>query len=118
MATKDRNSSLKIVTIHHLGYTGSRLRKRKESAESIVLTVRHNLPNQNLASPSVSRTRGTHMRYTFSDDDDDDDVSLSTIGPRHSTRMAANAAELSGPTVRNRVGGLYGETLCSGQTIR
>lgn len=70
------------------------------------------------------RTRGKRMRYTF-DDEEDEDLSLSDALPaRRSTRHsgAAPPAELGLPTVtasgrqvRARVGGVYGETLHSGQ---
>lgn len=69
------------------------------------------------------RTRGKRMRYTF--DDDEEDFSLSDALPaRRSTRhsSAATPADPAQPTVtasgrhvRARVGGLYGETLHSGQ---
>lgn len=69
------------------------------------------------------RTRGKRMRYTF--DDDEEDLSLSDALPaRRSTRHsgAVTPAEPGQPTVtasgrhvRARVGGLYGETLHSGQ---
>ena len=74
------------------------------------------------------RTRGKRSKYTFSDDDDDDDegeddYSLSDVAPRRSARASAQTAQSAGPTitasgrtVRNRVGGLYGEVLHSGQT--
>ena len=68
------------------------------------------------------RTRGKRMRYTFSEDEDEDQLSLSDAAPRRATRAAAVAIEHTGPTVtasgrtvRNRVGGLYGEILHSGQ---
>lgn len=71
------------------------------------------------------RTRGKRMRYTF-DDEDDEDFSLSDAMPaRRSTRNsgAVTPADPSRPTitasgrqVKARVGGLYGETLHSGQT--
>ncbi len=71
------------------------------------------------------RTRGKRMRYTF-DDEDEDDFSLSdTIPARRSTRNSGvvtpadpnrPTVTASGRQVRARVGGLYGETLHSGQT--
>ncbi|KAF1809277.1 hypothetical protein P152DRAFT_461696 [Eremomyces bilateralis CBS 781.70] len=67
------------------------------------------------------RTRGKRMKYTFSDDEDDTSDALSV---RRSTRTSGVAmpAESSRPTVtasgrqvRSRLGGLYGETLLTGQ---
>jgi hypothetical protein len=69
------------------------------------------------------RTRGKRMRYTYEEEDDDD---LSeALGTRRSTRntgastpadQARPTTTLSGRQVRSRVGGLYGESLLSGQT--
>jgi hypothetical protein len=71
------------------------------------------------------RTRGKRMRYTF-DDEEEDDFSLSdAMPPRRSTRNSGvvtpadpnrPTVTASGRQVRARVGGLYGETLHSGQT--
>ena len=72
------------------------------------------------------RTRGKRMRYTFDEEEEEDDFSLSDAMPtRRSTRNsgAVTPADPNRPTVtasgrqvRARVGGLYGETLHSGQT--
>jgi len=71
------------------------------------------------------RTRGKRMRYTF-DEDEEDDFSLSdTMPTRRSARNSGivtpadpnrPTVTASGRQVRARVGGLYGETLHSGQT--
>ncbi|KAF2158230.1 hypothetical protein K461DRAFT_251531 [Myriangium duriaei CBS 260.36] len=68
------------------------------------------------------RTRGKRMRYTFDDDEDFDesDFSVRRSG-RHSDR--STPAEARGPVVtasgrhvRSREGGMYGESLLSGQS--
>ncbi|KAL1626651.1 hypothetical protein SLS54_002814 [Diplodia seriata] len=64
------------------------------------------------------RTRGKRMKYTFSDDEEETSDALST---RRSTRRGSPAdnnrpvVTSSGRQVRSRLGGLYGETLLSGQ---
>ncbi|OJD31640.1 uncharacterized protein BKCO1_4600064 [Diplodia corticola] len=64
------------------------------------------------------RTRGKRMKYTFSDDEEETSDALST---RRSTRRGSPVDSSrpvitsSGRQVRSRLGGLYGETLLSGQ---
>jgi hypothetical protein len=64
------------------------------------------------------RTRGKRMRYTYDEEDDDDSEAQ---GSRRSTRNSGVATPagptttLSGRQVRSRVGGVYGESLLSGQ---
>ncbi|GAB7343695.1 hypothetical protein MBLNU457_1679t1 [Dothideomycetes sp. NU457] len=65
------------------------------------------------------RTRGKRMRYTFDEEDGDD---IDELGPRrsgrHSDRSTPNdgpTVTASGRTVRPRGGGMYGESLLSGQ---
>ncbi|KAK0622087.1 hypothetical protein DIS24_g11407 [Lasiodiplodia hormozganensis] len=63
------------------------------------------------------RTRGKRMKYTFSDEEDETSDALST---RRSTRRGTPSdnkpvVTSSGRQVRSRMGGLYGETLLSGQ---
>jgi len=65
------------------------------------------------------RTRGKRMRYTFDDEEGDD---IDELGPRrsgrHSDRSTPNegpTVTASGRTVRPRGGGMYGESLLSGQ---
>ena len=60
------------------------------------------------------------MRYTF--DDDDDGADEDELAPRRSTRNSDRSTPAEGPTVtasgrtvRPRGGGMYGETLLSGQ---
>ncbi|KAF2490533.1 hypothetical protein BU16DRAFT_531020 [Lophium mytilinum] len=69
------------------------------------------------------RTRGKRMRYTFSDEEDEDTSDAGSA--RRSTRQSGRGtpAAPSGPTVtasgrhvRSRLGGVYGESLLSGQT--
>ena len=67
------------------------------------------------------RTRGKRMRYTYDEEYDEDDSEAA--GTRRSTRNSGVATPadnrptttLSGRQVRSRVGGLYGESLLSGQ---
>ncbi|OCK84796.1 hypothetical protein K432DRAFT_344432 [Lepidopterella palustris CBS 459.81] len=70
------------------------------------------------------RTRGKRMKYTFSDEDEDDDASDATSA-RRSARQSGRGTPAaptgpivtaSGRHVRSRLGGLYGESLLSGQT--
>ncbi|KAH7051050.1 hypothetical protein B0J12DRAFT_710536 [Macrophomina phaseolina] len=63
------------------------------------------------------RTRGKRMKYTFSDEDEDTSDALST---RRSTRRGTPTdnrpvVTASGRQVRSRLGGVYGESLLSGQ---
>ncbi|GAB7355244.1 hypothetical protein MBLNU459_g5795t1 [Dothideomycetes sp. NU459] len=66
------------------------------------------------------RTRGKRMRYTFSDGEEDDSDATST---RRSTRHSGHSTPAdsgpvvtaSGRQVRPRGGGMYGESLLSGQ---
>ena len=66
------------------------------------------------------RTRGKRLRYTFEDEDDfeDSDVSFRRSG-RHSDRSTpaerGPVVTASGRQVRTREGGMYGESLLSGQ---
>ena len=68
------------------------------------------------------RTRGKRMRYTFDDDEDFDESDFSARrSGRHSDR--STPAEVRGPVVtasgrqiRAREGGMYGESLLSGQS--
>lgn len=71
------------------------------------------------------RTRGKRARYTFDDNDDEDDFESDALSVRRSTRQrsdrstpvdAGPTVTASGRTVRPRGGGMYGETLLSGQT--
>ena len=73
------------------------------------------------------RTRGKRMRYTYDDDDDDtDSANFASDAPstRRSARHQSNGSTpaetgptvtSSGRTVRPRGGGVYGESLLSGQ---
>ncbi|KAK7709072.1 hypothetical protein SLS57_008797 [Botryosphaeria dothidea] len=63
------------------------------------------------------RTRGKRMKYTFSDEEEDTSDALST---RRSTRRGTPTdnrpvVTASGRQVRSRLGGVYGESLLSGQ---
>lgn len=72
------------------------------------------------------RTRGAkRVKYTFDDDDDDNDFDSDAPSTRRSTRHHSDnstpaetgpTVTASGRTVRPRGGGLYGESLLSGQT--
>ncbi|KAF4548130.1 Hypothetical protein D9617_31g063660 [Elsinoe fawcettii] len=69
------------------------------------------------------RTRGKRLRYTFDDDDDfeESDFSARRSG-RHSDRSTPAEARgpvvtASGRQVRTREGGVYGESLLSGQVM-
>jgi hypothetical protein len=73
------------------------------------------------------RTRGKRLRYTYSDEEEADasELSESMLGTRRSARQSglATPADPSRPTVtasgrhvRSRMGGLYGESLLSGQS--
>lgn len=79
------------------------------------------------------RTRGKRTRYTYSDeegedDDDDDDasgLSETMLGARRSTRNSGaftpadpsrSTTTASGRQVRSRMGGVYGESILSGQS--
>ncbi|KAF2841463.1 hypothetical protein M501DRAFT_911156, partial [Patellaria atrata CBS 101060] len=67
------------------------------------------------------RTRGKRMRYTFSDEEDEgSDATSARRSTRQSGRVTPSdglkpTVTASGRQVRSRVGGLYGESLLSGQ---
>jgi hypothetical protein len=96
-------------------------RKRREYRQSRKEQFKR--PVESTYSLYEGRTRGKRMKYTYSDDDDDG-YSDSTA-TRRSTRNtgthtpvepAGPTVTLSGRQVKSRVGGMYGETILSGNT--
>ncbi|KAL2013582.1 hypothetical protein VTN00DRAFT_1107 [Thermoascus crustaceus] len=68
------------------------------------------------------RTRGKKLKYTYSDDEDFSDGLPATRRSTRNTSGVSSPAEPAGPTftasgrqVRSRVGGIYGESMLSGQ---
>ncbi len=67
------------------------------------------------------RTRGKRMKYTFSDEEDDGSDDTSTRRSTRNSGVATPADPLkptvtaSGRRVKSRLGGMYGESLLSGQ---
>ena len=96
-----------------------RVQKRKRREYRLARKAQFTRPEPGF-SLYEGRTRGKRIKYTFSDEEGSDDMS-----PKHSTRQSgiSTPAEPAKPTftasgrqVKSRHGGVYGETMHSGQS--